>query len=109
MRKITDLNFGWKYSETFSEEMIKPGFDDSSFEKVDIPHTNKELPYNYFDESSFQFVSCYRKVFRVPAEGFEGKKHIFISFEELQTMRRCISTVNLSVSIRVVTLLSPLK
>ena len=81
MRKILDLNFSWKFSETFSEEMIRPGFDDSSFEKVDIPHTNKELPYNYFDEASFQFVSCYRKIFRVPQEAFEGKKHIFISFE----------------------------
>lgn len=81
MRKVTDLNFGWKYSETFSEEMIKSGYDDSSFVKVDIPHTNKELPYNYFSEEEFQFVSCYRKNFRVPKEGFEGNKHIFITFE----------------------------
>lgn len=81
MRKILDLNFGWKFCESFSENMIKPGFDDSAFEKIDIPHTNKELPYNYFDESSFQFVSCYRKIFRVPAEAFEGNKHVFISFE----------------------------
>lgn len=81
MRKVTDLNFGWKYSETFSEEMIKSGYDDSSFVKVDIPHTNKELPYNYFSEEEFQFVSCYRKNFRVPKEGFEENKHIFITFE----------------------------
>ncbi len=81
MRKVIDLNFNWKYSEAFSEEMIKPGFDDTGFAEVNIPHTNKELAYNYFDEKIYQFVSCYRKSFRLPKEAFEGKKHIFITFE----------------------------
>ena len=54
MRKFIDLNFNWKFTESFTEEMTKPSFDDSSFEKVDIPHTVKELPYNYFDEKSYQ-------------------------------------------------------
>lgn len=81
MRKVIDLNFNWKYSEVFSEDMIKPGFDDTGFAEVNIPHTNKELPYNYFDESIYQFVSCYRKIFRLPKAAFEGKKKIFITFE----------------------------
>ena len=33
MRKVIDLNFDWKYSETFTEEMIKPGFDDGDFDQ----------------------------------------------------------------------------
>lgn len=81
MRKIIDLNFNWKYSESFTEDMVRASYDDSSFEKVDIPHTNKELPYNYFDEKDFQFVSCYRKSFRLPDEAYEKGKHIFITFE----------------------------
>ena len=81
MRKVIDLNFDWKYSETFTEEMIKPGFDDGDFVRVQIPHTNKELPYNYFDEKIFQFVSCYRKNFRLPKDAFTGNKKLFITFE----------------------------
>ena len=65
MRNTFALNFGWKYSPSFSEDMIKKSYDDSSFETVDIPHANKELPLNYFDEGSYQFVSCYRKKFNI--------------------------------------------
>ena len=65
MRNTFALNFGWKYSPVFSEDMIKKDFDDSSFETVDIPHANKELPLNYFDEKSYQFISCYRKNFDI--------------------------------------------
>ena len=63
MRNALPLNFGWKYSPVFSDEMIKKDYDDSKFQTVDIPHANKELPLNYFDEKSYQFVSCYRKAF----------------------------------------------
>ena len=63
MRNRYPLNFGWRYSPSFSEEMTAAKYDDSGFETVDIPHTNKELPLNYFDEKSYQFVSCYRKAF----------------------------------------------
>ncbi len=63
MRTAYSLNFGWKYSPVFSEEMIKKDYDDSNFQTVDIPHANKELPLNYFDEKSYQFISCYRKTF----------------------------------------------
>ena len=65
MRNTFALNFGWKYSPVFSEDMINKNYDDSAFETVDIPHANKELPFNYFDEGSYQFVSCYRKKFNI--------------------------------------------
>ena len=53
MRTVYPLNFGWKYSPDFRDEMLKKSFDDSAFETVDIPHTNLELPLNYFDEKSY--------------------------------------------------------
>lgn len=81
MRKVIDLNFDWKYSENFLPDMTKSGYDDSEFQSVDIPHTNKELPYNYFDERSYQFVSCYRKSFKLPQEALSPEKHVFITFE----------------------------
>lgn len=80
MRKFIDLNFGWKFSESFNEDMFKASYDDSAFETVDIPHTVKEIPYNYFDEKSYQFVSCYRKNFKLPAEAFANDRRVFINF-----------------------------
>jgi len=81
VRKRIGLNFNWKYSESFDEAMIKPGFDDSDFLKVDVPHTNKELPFNYFNEKDYQFVCCYRKTFRLPAEAFENGRRVFLNFD----------------------------
>ena len=65
MRNKYSLNFDWKYNPTFSAEMVNKDYDDSKFQTVDIPHANKELPLNYFDEKSYQFISCYRKRFDV--------------------------------------------
>lgn len=75
MRTVSPLNFGWKYSPSFSKEMTEINYDDSKFETVDIPHTNKELPLNYFDEKSYQFISCYRKVFDIGKKA-KGKRYI---------------------------------
>lgn len=75
MRTVSPLNFGWKYSPSFSKEMIEINYDDSKFETVDIPHTNKELPLNYFDEKSYQFISCYRKTFDIGKKA-KGKRYI---------------------------------
>lgn len=74
MRNRYPLNFGWKYSPSFAEEMTAAKYDDSKFQTVDIPHTNKELPLNYFDEKCYQFISCYRKTFDLKKA--KGKKYI---------------------------------
>lgn len=81
MRTIENLNFDWLYSEKFSDEMLRKSYKEEGFEKVDIPHTNKELPLNYFDEKIYQFVSCYRKHFRLPKEAYEEGKKVFLHFE----------------------------
>ncbi len=61
MRNNKPMNFGWEYSENFQESYVTGG--DGDFTLVDIPHSNKELPYNNFDEKLYQFESCYRKRF----------------------------------------------
>ena len=81
MRKRIGLNFNWKFSETFTEDMLKPSYGDAEFSHVDIPHTNKEIPYHYFDEKMYQFVCCYRKNFRLPAEAFENGRRVFLHFD----------------------------
>ena len=81
MRKSIPLNFDWKYSPSYEDEMMKKSFDDSSFETVEIPHANHELPLNYFDERDYQFVSCYRKHFKLPKEALEAGRRVLLHFE----------------------------
>lgn len=74
-----NLNYDWKFNDNFEEGYISPDFDDSGFTDVNIPHCNKELPYNNFDESDSAFVSCYRKKFYLP-DNCIGKK-LILQFE----------------------------
>ena len=79
MSETVNMNYGWKYSGDFKEEYLSASFDDKAFQTVNIPHANKEIPYNNFDEEMYQFVSCYRKTIHVP-ESWKGKK-LILSFE----------------------------
>lgn len=62
------LNNGWEFSENYSEEMTTVSFDAKNLTSVRLPHTCKELPFHYFDESLYQMVSLYRKEFKAPKE-----------------------------------------
>lgn len=73
------INFGWKYSPDFKEEYLEPDFNEKSFVTVDIPHANKEIPYNNFDEEMYQFVSCYRRTIEIPDD--KKSKRVVLEFE----------------------------
>lgn len=79
MRTITHLNFNWRFHPTFSEEQVRSSFNDDTFLPVDLPHVNRELPFSHFDETVSQFISCYRRRFRVPASR-EGQRFL-LTFE----------------------------
>ncbi len=68
MKSRVYLNNGWRFSETYSEEMIREGYDDHLFNSVRLPHTCKETPFHYFDEEIYQMVSLYRKMIYAPVE-----------------------------------------
>jgi beta-galactosidase len=61
----------------------KRNFDDTQFTRVVIPHTNKVLPWHSFDEQSYEFISVYRRRFRLPKET-RGQR-IFVDFEGAMT------------------------
>ena len=63
----------------------KQEFDDAKWERVRLPHTNRELPYNNFDEKDSQFISCYRKHFSWNKR--DGKR-VFMHFEGVMTAAR---------------------
>ena len=73
------LNEGWKFSEHFEASMCGTDYDTSQMEDVRIPHTNKEVPFHYFDEHEYQMICGYRKSF--PAKEEWKNKRVFITFE----------------------------
>lgn len=73
------LNYDWYFKPDFVHEDKNCTPETAGFETADLPHTNRILPYNYFDETSYQFVSCYKK-FLMLSEEFRGKA-IYLEFE----------------------------
>ena len=67
-RLILPMNRKWRYSRPFVEGGHARDLDDSGFERVVIPHTNVPLPWHGFDEKTYEFVSLYRRRFKLPPE-----------------------------------------
>lgn len=82
MSNTESLNFGWKFKAEYKEDFTKVDFPVDEWETVNIPHTNLELPYNNFDETSYQFESCYVLDFK-PESNLEDR--VWIEFEAVMT------------------------
>ena len=82
-RLVLPMNRNWRYSRKPIEGAHNHDFDDSGFERVVVPHTNSRLPWHSFDDKSYEFVSIYRRKFKVPAEA--RGKHVFVDFEGVMT------------------------
>jgi beta-galactosidase len=82
-RLVLPLNRSWRYSRTVAEGAHARDFDDSGYERVVIPHTNIRLPWHSFDEKEYEFVSSYRRRFKLPPEA-RGKR-VFVDFEGVMT------------------------
>ncbi|MBQ9562526.1 MAG: glycoside hydrolase family 2 protein [Lachnospiraceae bacterium] len=67
-----DLNDGWRFAERFDPVMCGADYDADGLAEVRLPHTMKEVPLHYFDESVYQMRAGYRRVLAAPAE-WEGK------------------------------------
>ena len=77
------MNRNWRFSRSAPAEAFGRTFDDSLYDRVVIPHTNTRLPWHGFDDKSYQFVSVYRRHFRLPPEA-QGR-HVFVDFEGVMT------------------------
>ena len=82
-RLVLPINRNWRYSRKFAQGAHGREFDDSGFERVVVPHTNVRLPWHSFDEKTYEFVSIYRRHFKLPAEA--RGKHVFVDFEGVMT------------------------
>ncbi|HXI25438.1 MAG TPA: glycoside hydrolase family 2 TIM barrel-domain containing protein [Pyrinomonadaceae bacterium] len=77
-RSVYPLNHNWLFSEKNLPNATRTAFNDLAFKRVTIPHTNKMLPWHSFDDKEYEFVSVYRRHFRLPPE-LQGRR-VFIDF-----------------------------
>src|SRR5258708_20429997 len=89
-RLVLPMNRNWRYGRTVAEGSHARDFNDSGYERVVIPHTNIKLPWHSFDEKSYEFVSSYRRRFKLPPSA--RGRYVFVDFEGAMTA----STVGLN-------------
>ena len=82
-RLILPINRNWRYSRSVVEGGHAKDFDEAEFERIVIPHTNVRLPWHGFDEKTYEFVSLYRRRFKLPSEA-RGRR-VFVDFEGVMT------------------------
>ena len=51
------LNDDWLFTEQFEDSLVAPEYQENTLQPVRLPHTCKETPFHYFDESLYQMVS----------------------------------------------------
>lgn len=73
------LNDDWLFTEQFEDSLVAPEYPENTLQPVRLPHTCKETPFHYFDESLFQMVSGYRRHLLIP-KNWQGKR-ILLTFE----------------------------
>ena len=82
-RTLLPLNRNWRFSPVATPAARARDFDDSHFARVTVPHTNLRVPWHSFDEKSYEFVSVYRRRFRLPASA--RRQRVVVDFEGVMT------------------------
>jgi beta-galactosidase len=75
LRTVLLFNDGW----LFLPADANPDTLDSDFETVTLPHTSIVLPHHNFDNAEYQFISTYRKRFRLP-QPRDGRR-VYVDFD----------------------------
>ncbi|MEX0332362.1 MAG: glycoside hydrolase family 2 protein [Puniceicoccaceae bacterium] len=86
-RQVLNLNPDWRFEKSDPGDAHEPGFDDSTWQQVSLPHTwNDTDTFNNFGKGGHQGesdlwtgVAWYRKTFSLP-ESDQGKR-VYIEFE----------------------------
>ncbi len=82
-RVVLPMNRGWRYKPEKVAGAEALAFDEAGFEQVVLPHTNRRLPWHNFDDRQYEFISTYRRRFRLPAA--DRGKRVFVDFEGAMT------------------------
>lgn len=73
----TSLNYSWKFVPNFDRSYLTKLPNEAV--EVDIPHSSKNVPYNYFKESDYQGAFTYEKTFII--NQINKNRRYFIRFE----------------------------
>lgn len=79
MRLRVDLNDDWWFTSKFKEDLIQDALPMEGMQSVRLPHTVKELAYNYISEEEYQMISGYGRRLNL-SEEWKGKK-LLLTFE----------------------------
>lgn len=71
-----NINKGWLYCPQDISGAESPSFDDTAWEMVNVPHTNKLFPHHCFGDEEYQFISWYRRKMKMPNE-----PRVFLDFD----------------------------
>jgi beta-galactosidase len=82
-RSILPINRNWRYHPARVDGAQSPDFDDSAFARVVVPHANIRVPWHSFDDKDYEFISTYRRRFRLPPAA--AGKRVFVDFEGVMT------------------------
>ncbi|MBQ1805250.1 MAG: hypothetical protein II010_05020, partial [Oscillospiraceae bacterium] len=63
------LNRAWEFTEHWDDAFLRG--EGLGVVPVELPHTCRQTPYDYFDESIYQMVCGYRRTLHVP-EAWRG-------------------------------------
>lgn len=77
--RVIPFTHGWLFGGPAVDGSSQPGFDDSEFERITLPHSNTLVSWHDFDRSEYQYVSVYRRHFTFPHR-LRGQR-VFIDFE----------------------------
>lgn len=77
MRKVIDFNTNWKFSEKWNDDIKNTILKSTT---ITLPHTVKEIPLHYFDESDTWLVAGYQNIFNYNKKDFANKR-VLINFE----------------------------
>ena len=78
-RSVFTMDRNWRYTPRPPANVHSPSFDDSSFDRVIVPHANIALPWHGFDNRDYEFISAYRRPIDIPASA--AGKRVFVDFD----------------------------
>ncbi|KAJ5832486.1 beta-galactosidase [Penicillium riverlandense] len=84
---VTLINQNWLFGGEYTTGSEAPGFDDSGFQQVTIPHIVTPLGWEQWDNNTWNKVWIYRRHFDLPS-GDSGRT--FIDFDSVLTVTTAV-------------------
>lgn len=75
------LDRAWRFGGRLTPAALQPGFDDSGFERVTLPHSVAPLSWHQWTPAAWQDQWVYRKHFAIPPQ-FRGLR-LFLDFDRV--------------------------